>query len=282
MSEELTTQPEEESKPETPQGESAADVSAKSDDTSSTETQSDSDAEASFAAGFQRATKGETPEPEPAPEPQYTPEQIKEAFEKLSALETEIASRKARDDKVNGALGFLTNAVRELKAQPGRQPVKLNADSFKKLNEAYPELAEALSEDLGEVIGAGASVDEEAIATKAAERATEAVKKAELDRLSDDHPDWRDVVRSDGFAKFRAAWSPELQEKFDNSWNAAFVGKRIAEFKEAQAKAQAQANASERNLRRSIPAKGVTVAHTTNLSDEERFARGFKRARGLA
>lgn len=282
MSEELTTQPEDETKAETPAGEPASDVSNPPDENTSTEeAQSDSDAEASLAAGYQRATKGEAPAPEPAPEPEYTPEQIKEAFEKLSALETEVASRKARDDKVNGALGFLTNAVRELKAQPGRQPAKLNADSFKKLKEAYPELAEALSEDLGEVIGGG-SVDEEAIANKAAERAAETVKKAELDRLSDDHPDWRDVVKSEGFAKFRAAWTPELQEKFDSSWNASFVGKRITEFKEAQAKAQAQANASERNLRRSIPARGVTVAHTANLSDEERFARGFKRARGLA
>lgn len=290
MSEELeaVTETPTETTPEAPATDAGttdnAGATSEATDQTTAEAQAEVDAqEASFKASFNRAS-GE-PEPEAPAEPEiagYTPDQIREAIGRLNTLTEEREQAKKREDRLNGAVGFLTRELKAIKekekAQPGT-PVKLTKDSFKRLAEAYPELAESIAEDLSEAMSSSASsapaVDIEATVQKAVKEHTKAL---ETQRLDERFPDWRNTVNDAEFGKFAQSWSDQERDKFLTSINSDFIGGKLTAFSEWKAKARAAADTSERNLKRAIVPKGITSPPTgSTTTAEDAFRRSFNK-----
>lgn len=237
--------------------------------------------DAAFEAGFTTVQTGEEPKPEP--EPELTPAQIREAIERindLAKLAPEVERLKGQESKLFGTLGDLKSRV-EKAAQPG-QPVKLTAEKFERLSKEYPELAEAIAEDLSKVqMPSGQSFTPDEVERVVQERATAIERKFEMKLLTQQHPDWRDQVKSDDFRDYLLTQRTEQdREEFGNSWESETVGKYLSDFKTWKAKATQDATKRETRVTRAITPRGVAAPAAPTVSDDAAFEAGFKSVRG--
>lgn len=237
--------------------------------------------DAAFEAGFTTVQTGEEPKPEP--EPDLTPAQIRDAIARindLAKLAPEVERLKGQESKLFGTLGDLKSRV-EKAAQPG-QPVKLTAEKFERLSKEYPELAEAIAEDLSKVqMPTGQSFTPDEVERVVQERATAIERKFEMKLLTQQHPDWRDQVKSDDFRDYLLTQRTEQdREEFGNSWESETVGKYFSDFKTWKAKATQDATKRETRVTRAITPRGVAAPAAPTVSDDAAFEAGFKSVRG--
>jgi len=229
-----------------------------------------------FEAGFNSANGIEEPAPEPEPEELvfagYKESEIKSLLERVG----EIDKLKEREAKVFGTIGSIKQQVDTLKnAAP--QTVKLNPDGFKRLSAEFPELAQMLTEDLGEAIQSapGAAQDTKQFE----EKLQEVERKSEMKLLTVMQPDWRKIVPSDEFQKWKETLADEVRTELDASWDSTFIAERISEFKEWKSKAEQAKQNKQRRLETNVAPKGATRPPAP--SDEDAFLAGYKSARGI-
>lgn len=211
--------------------------------------------DAAFEQGFNTAQGGEEPAPEPDPEPElaYTPEQVKELIETVSAL-------KGREAKVFGTMGALKQQIDALKSQqaPPQREIKLMAHKFKRLVVRFPELAKLISEDLTEALQ-GETVADNGQATQLFEQLKSKgeelelkSKKIEAQLLTAAHPDWRKVVATPEFTAWKATLTEQDRNEFDESWDSEYLAAKIAEHKDWKSKAVQQKQSNQRRLETAI------------------------------
>lgn len=238
--------------------------------------------EAAFEAGFTTVKTGEEPKPEP--EPDLTPAQIREAVARindLAKLAPEVERLRGQESKLFGTLGDLKSKF-EKAAQPG-QPVKLTAEKFERLSKEYPELAEAIAEDLSKVqMPTGQSFTHDEVERIVQERTNEVVEKAKTSlRVEIAHPDWEAVVGSDEFKDWAVSTQgPEKVEAFRLSWDHKLINGFLSDFKTWKAKATQDATKRETRVTRAITPRGVAAPAAPTLSDDAAFEAGFKSVRG--
>lgn len=193
----------------------------------------------------------------------------------------EVERLRGQESKVFGTLGDLKVKV-ERAQQPG-SPVKLTGESFKRLSQDYPELAAAIAEDLSSVqMPAGKSFTPEEVEQVVQARVAETERKVEMKLLTQQHRDWRDVVKSEDFANYLLKQRTEDERnEFGNSWDSDVVGKYLTDFKTWKAKAVQEANQRQGRVQRAITPRGVSApAARASLDDDAAFEAGFKEARG--
>lgn len=237
--------------------------------------------DAAFEQGF-NATQGiEEPAPElqPEPEPAYTPEQVKELIDTVSAL-------KSREAKVFGTMGALKQQIDALKSQPAppQRDIKLAAEKFKRLGAEFPELAKLISEDLTEALQ-GETVSDNGQATQLFEQLKSKgeelelkSKKIEAQLLTAAHPDWRKVVATPEFTAWKATLSDEDRNQFDESWDSEYLAAKIAEHKDWKSRTVQHKQSNQRRLEAAITPRGSQSVPAP--SPDEAFVQGFKQARG--
>lgn len=234
----------------------------------------DADLQAGFNAvqGIEEPTK---PEPEP---PKliagYTEEEVKKYIEKIAELER-------RESKVFGSLGSLKQSIDSLKTQQTpQQPLALSPDKFKRLSAEFPEIAEMLAEDLKEMsVAEPQRVNVEEQFKTSLEKQQQAF---EAKLLTIQHRDWQSVVKAEDFINWKQGLSEDERNELENSWDAAFIGQKISDFKDWRSK-QSQANQTkQKRLEAAITPKGAAPAGKPSLSESEAFAAAFNKARGLS
>lgn len=238
------------------------------------------DDDKAFLAGFD-AANGIEPEPEPTPaEPEelefagYKESQIKE----LLAKAAEVDRLKERESKIFGTIGSLKQQIEKLSQnpQPSATQVQLTKDHFKRLSEVFPEMADALTEDLQSVFKAPMSApaqDQQYLS-----RLEEIQRATEAKILSVMHPDWKKIVPSEDFQNWKLSLDESERTQLDTSWDSAFIGEKLAEFKAWKGKtAQAQETKRAR-LVNAITPRGQAKPEAQTETDA--FYAGFKSAMG--
>ena len=240
------------------------------------------DAEAAFAAGFSNEEPVKEPPAEPAPQ---TVVLTAEELADLKAKAAEIDKLKEREQRIYGTLGSLKQSIDQLRNQPrpSATAVQVTKANLSKLSEMFPEMADALAQDLNGVLHTG-SVDpaqfEQAVENRLNERLQQTQQMFETKVLSVVHPDWRQIVPSEDFQRWKQNLPEEVRTELDNSWDAEFIGSKLSEFKDWKGKATQGQQAKQRRLEAAITPRGN--AQMPAPTEDDAFLMGFKKARGLA
>lgn len=257
--------------------------------------------DADFDAGF-AAARGEEPpvateeppeennepEPEPEPEPQPEPEP-----DPVALLKEEIANLKNQlqhqNDKVFGKLG---EAFRELQNLKQSKPagVELTEEDLADAFADYPELRRdtlkalnALAKKQGVPVKqeepaapmsqAFDPAEVERIAAQRASEAAEAVRKQmALERLEDQHPDWKNVIQTKQWNDWISKQPPEVQEQAANSWDVRFVTKLLSDHKASLTRKET----SKKRLESAVTPQGVATDGPPATTEADEFMAGFK------
>ena len=227
-----------------------------------------------FTDGFDTAIGIE--EPETPPEHRiagYTEEELRAKLE----LAAEVAEKfKQRDEKIFGTIGGLKQQFEELRARAPSSPgVSITRDRLKRLGSEFPELADMLAEDLSEVTVQGPVVNTGADEFKTALDNTSKAYEAKL--LTVMHKDWRTVVASPEFSEWKNALPENERTELDASWDALFIGEKVAAFKASRVADEEAKRKKAQRLEAAITPRGTTGA--TSQSDNDAFVAGFKAAR---
>lgn len=258
---------------------------------------SDADFEAGFAAARgeeppvateEPPEENNEPEPEPEPEPQPEPEP-----DPVALLKEEIANLKNQlqhqNDKVFGKLG---EAFRELQNLKQSKPagVELTEEDLADAFADYPELRRdtlkalnALAKKQGVPVKqeepaapmsqAFDPADVERIAAQRASEAAEAVRKQmALERLEDQHPDWKNVIQTKQWNDWISKQPPEVQEQAANSWDVRFVTKLLSDHKASLTRKET----SKKRLESAVTPQGVATDGPPATTEADEFMAGFK------
>lgn len=235
--------------------------------------------DAAFMAGFNEA-QGNEPEAEPEPEPEpvriagFTEDEIRA----MHAKAQEIDKLKEREAKIWGTLGSLKQAIERRDQTPPQQTAKLTKDTFKRLSQEFPEMAEMLAEDLGQVT-VSSGFDSSQVDRVIEERLDRERKANEVKILTVMHKDWQQVVQSPEFAQWKETISPEQRDVLENGWDAIAIGEGLSTFKEWKAKATQTAESKRQRLEQAITPKTVSRVAPVQTA-EDAFAAGFNSVRG--
>jgi hypothetical protein len=230
-----------------------------------------------------------------------TEEQVANALARISQQQGTI-------DKLGGRIGQLMQQVEQLKTQPRTASEQRSFDlKLEKLNEAFPELAEILREDL-KGLGAGASAPQptepqaktytaeevDAMLTNKLQSFQQQQERAfEVKALGAVHPDWEQLVRTPQFALWRdnvIADGKELME----SENAAFISRKLTEFKDwvkatsspvhaeptPPARQPSPVRAAQQRLRQAVLPNSSAPPASQAVTEDDGFAAGFAAERG--
>ncbi len=257
---------------------------------------SDSDFEAGFAAARGEEPPVATEEPpvevEPAPEPEPEPQPEPEP-DPVALLKEEIANLKNQlqhnNDKVFGKIG---EAFRELQTLKQAKPAGVElteadlADAFEDYPEMRRDFLKAMNaankkrgvtqpeEPAAPMSQAFDPAEVERIAALRANEAAEAVRKQmALERLEDQHADWKDVVKDQKWGQWISKQPPEVQEQAANSWDVRFVTKLLSDYKASLTRKET----SKKRLESAVTPQGVATDGPPATTEEERFNAGFSR-----
>ena len=294
--------------------------------------QADSAAEnAAFETAFHETRQEETPaelldetpaviEEEEVVEDEAAPEATEEAppaatpvvagltEEQVANALARISQQQGTIDKLGGRIGQLMQQVEQLKAQPRTAAEQRSFDlKLEKLNEAFPELAEILREDL-KGLGGGAALSqstepqvktftaeevEALLNTKLQSFQQQQERAFEVKALGAVHPDWEQLVRTPQFALWRDNVITDGKEVMESE-NAAFVSRKLTEFKDwvkattspahvesaPTAAQQTPVRAAQQRLRQAVLPNTSAPPASQAVTEDDGFAAGFAAERG--
>ncbi len=221
-------------------------------------------------------------EQQPAPAPQYISADDFKRYQEKVELDQQ---------RMFGKFGEFQKKINGLTQQAPGQTVKFTKESLKKLSAEFPEFAELLADDLGEILKSPASgIDQTAVDTLVSERIKEETTRIELASerklMFVQHRDWESVVKSDEFAAWKNTLPPEVNQALSATRDSMFLGDAITEFKKARdaaASATTQAEASKdrraKKLEASVVPSGMPAARPAKLPDEVGLSKGFSKVR---
>lgn len=207
-------------------------------------------------------------------EPPKTPEPSEDVINAIAAkLGVEdirqrlslVDELKGRESKVFGSLGAMRQKIDALQRGGARQ---LSHDDFAELNAEYPDFAPLLVAGLNRALAGQPAVSQEVQPPEqqpsAPVRTVDDVALAQ-EELAISHGDWKDVVQTEGFQKWKASLSPQRKKVLDNSWNVAVLSRVLDEYKATLAPKKArqerlEAAITPRGVQRSTPAQTIEDA----------------------
>jgi len=177
---------------------------------------------------------------------------------------------------------------------------RVGVDSFRRLRETYPELAEQVAEGLEHVLAAqprngmdreefdarvNAKVNELVGPALAQTKAAIAQEVAAV-RLEQAHPDWADVTKSKGFEEFFKSKPVDYQRAAWHSNDPRMIGTLIAEYKtfarrygNTAARRNAASSSRQSRLAAAVVPAGTGAGTPTGISDDDALVYGFKSVR---
>ena len=208
---------------------------------------------------------------EPAKAPEPSEDVINAIAAKLGVEDIKqrlslVDELKGRESKVFGSLGAMRQKIDALQRGGARQ---LSHDDFAELNAEYPDFAPLLVAGLNRALAGQPAVSQEVQPPEqqqpsAPVRTVDDVALAQ-EELAISHGDWKDVVQTEGFQKWKTSLSPQRQKVLDNSWNVAVLSRVLDEYKATLAPKKArqerlEAAITPRGVQRSTPAQTIEDA----------------------
>ena len=229
-------------------------------------------------------------------------EKLQAALERVQKLERAL-------DKTNGTYGNELNHLRRKVAEvesrkPEQRQFNLTAAQLKRISDQYPELAEALANDLTDAFGATVEVKQQEQQPQApqddprlntiqesTEKLAEQVKQIALTELSRVHEDWRTVARwwvedvpgvgkviqwaNPKFAEWVNHQDDGVREAVFNGEDVSAIAQVITKFKNETKPAQQQETTTQnksgvnKKLEKAVLPTGRRTGSHELLSDEE-------------
>jgi hypothetical protein len=244
-----------------------------------------------FEAGFadEESAPAQTLEAEPEPEPEPLPEleiagfkesQIRELLTKVA----EVDRLREAQAKAFGHLGSLRQSVEALRNQPrpSATDVRITKEKFTRLAQAFPEMADMIAADLSEALqGTGQpAIDpqqyERMVESKLVQAMQAQQRMTEARLLSVQHPDFQQVNSSPEFQQWKTTLDPKETKELEDSWDAAYLSKKLTEFKDWKSKTATSQATKRSRLEAAITPRGGPAAPAKTLDDA--FLEGFKGA----
>lgn len=186
----------------------------------------------------------------------------------------------------------------------GEAARRVGVDSFKRLRETYPELAEQVAEGLEHVLAAqprhgmdrdefdarvNAKVNElvgPALAKSQAQAKATIAQEVAAVRLEQAHPDWEDVTKSKGFEDFFKSKPQDYQRAAWHSNDPRMIGALVAEYKtfarrygNSASRRNAASTSRQSRLAAAVVPAGSGSGAPTGISDDDALVYGFKSVR---
>jgi|SaaInlStandDraft_7_1057024.scaffolds.fasta_scaffold15414_3 tetrahydromethanopterin S-methyltransferase subunit G len=214
----------------------------------------------------------------------YSPEQIQEFIAKAARVDDLEKQMESTTQKLYGKFGEVQRDIQSLRAkdEPAPEPKKLvTAGHLKRVSEELgDELAEALANDLNELQIGRNQEDSQQASVVREEEILGLKQEFEEKLLTNSNPDWRDVVGSDGFGKWKASLRPEVTQELDASWDANYISKAINAFKSQTTKKSDKRKDNQRRLESATQAQGVQGDSASEDDINAAYLAGIKNVRG--
>lgn len=257
------------------------------------------------AADEQKETVAEAEKPGGLPLSAFDEEAIKTLLAKSAKVdELEMAlSRQAQElRRAYGKIGELNSHLRQLMKAPTKRGIKQAELKFARLEEEYPELAQALKEDLAQVLGAAqeeVEQKEEPQEAKAEEfgdgmsqsqdslqipeevlQQREFQLRAEYEKklLASRHPDWEQIAQTPDFRIWLASQPPEIQQVAMSSYSADELSAVFDLYKQARQVLEAKARqgaTKQKRLETAVPVSSSSTAAPPVSDELDDFLAGF-------
>lgn len=215
--------------------------------------------------------------------------QVKAILAKAAEFDRLKEQMTLESQKMYGKFGEFQKKINQLQQQSAAgQPVKVTKDSLKRTLSDYPELAEALADDLGEILKSPASgFDQAQVDTLVSEKLSQEVARInqanEQKLLAFAHRDYKQVLTSDDFKIWRGTLPADVQQALDSTWDATFVADAITEFKSWKQKSVADAEAAKtrrtKRLENAVVPNGAPSQGAAKIPDHTGLSAGFNRVR---
>lgn len=214
-------------------------------------------------------------EPEQAPVAALTPQEITElraAAQAIPGMQTKLREAYGRI----GALNDLLHKKSEEKKADG-QPAALSRLEMKRIKEAYPELADDLTADIGDALASlkTTAQDPAEMERLIADRVALASLELRKEALAERHPDWEDVKKSDVFWKWMGELPADEAKAIQTSASPMFIASKLDTFKTWRDKASKAKEKSQERLTAAIAPTGGSSAGKSTLSDDEAMQKAF-------
>jgi hypothetical protein len=226
----------------------------------------------------------------------------------LDRLRAEMASMgesiKKSFEQVHGKFGEHNRLIQEVvkgrtaaAGAAGAPARKVGADAFRKLAQAYPDIAAKVTEGLETVLAAqpATGIDAAALDARVNAKVAELIRPALSEAIgavqtsSDQkiakvelnvmHPDWQKVTSTRDFTNWFKAKPATEQHRLFFSWDAPTVAQMVGEYKTAANRAVAASSDRQRRLAAAVAPSGPGSGASTGISDDDALVLGFKAAR---
>lgn len=305
----------------------AAYTNALSDEPSTVDTTSSSAAAAPAGAAEQSSTTNTNPDdleegdageqlaaPAPAPaEDENAPVTItRKQLAELTSMHGTVAALQAElrqsVDSTNGRFGSIQQTLKQVREQAGKG-IRPSFAQMSAMEEAFPELARVMKQDLEQAFGAGNATqpgtgedqDEQqqqdegsdasgdtpgaapAFNPLEAPEVKEVLKDAHLAIVDARHAGWRNLPGTPDWMAWQNQLPPAARELLLTTGDAQTLTEALNDFKDWQQKKAAATSASnqrDKRLEHAVPAtNGSSAAVRTTVTDDDAFASGFNEVR---
>lgn len=227
---------------------------------------------------------GEPPAAAPAEEPMigsFKESEFKALMAKAQKVDELEAAINGNQSKVFGKFGEMQRFINELKAAPTGQPVNLSGAKLKRVTDAFPELAEALAEDLSELTLASpaqSTFDSSELEQRFEQKVEEIRRESEQKLLSMRHRGWKETVKSDDFVLWKGTLPAEERQQLDNSWDAEYISDKLDSFNEWKSRPSTKQR-NDKRLEAAVTPTGTPNTAPGLLPDIAGLNAGFNKIR---
>lgn len=225
-------------------------------------------------------------EDKPSVIPGYTEKQLKALLAKGPEVETKMT---AEIRKLHGKIGEISGLIKQIQtAKPTEQGRKITASALKKLSADYPDLAEALAEDLSGIYAekqetpeakpADNSADiDKLVNARLAETAANMQREFQEELLTIRHKDWRKILPTDDFKSWWYSL-PEDKRNYYDSPKAEISSEALDAYKAAKESTKKKTTEKKERLEAVITPK-TTQAAPPSQNEEDALEAGFRSVR---
>lgn len=233
-------------------------------------------------------------------------EQMKDLLSRVPQIERNV---NAQLQKITGKMGEFNRTIQEVRqlhasGRPAEQTaaLKIASDMLKRTRGVFPELADAIAEDLNGIFAAPVQKQEsspaqpnqgptpEQMAQFIDARISEATgpmqRSYETKLLTLRHPDWQSVAKTPDFQLWADTLPAEDKAQLFDSEDAMYIAEKLDAYKAFRKQRETQGippsrEASRRRLEQAVtPTSGATQSRAPVQTEEDAFLTGFAQARG--
>lgn len=224
----------------------------------------------------------EAAQPAPSPVPALTPEEIAD----LRAAASRVSELDSNLRKANGRIGALNDLLHQQQAKKEAEgkPAALTNVEMKRLKEEYPELADAISNDISEMLSvfkpAEAQQDPDAIKNVVKDLVEQERMALRQEALSHRHPDWQDLrdTPTPEYQAWMASLSNDERTKYMESESPYYVADQLDKFKVWRDKAAQAKQKSKERIEDAVTPTGSRNSRSSTTSEEEAMRMAFAKA----